>query len=121
MDKITISVIKADIGGDRQIISSSDSSFSNETFKHVLLPVWITHYTLEKTRYRMSVNGQTGKVYGERPFSNKKLLIGAAVGFLAMIVFGGLISVSSGPNIGPYMYKPAPVEEGSWFSDEPNG
>lgn len=113
--------IKADIGGDRQIISSSDSSFSNETFKHVLLPVWITHYTLEKTRYRMSVNGQTGKVYGQRPFSNRKLLIGAAIGFLTMAVFGGLISVSSGPNIGPYMYKPAPVEEGSWFSGDPKG
>lgn len=108
--------IKRDIGGDRQIITSATTSFSNETFKHVLLPVWITHYTLEHTRYRMSVNGQTGKVYGQRPFSKKKLLVGALVGFVAMSVLGGLMSVSSGPDISRYIYSP-PSSDGSWFGD----
>jgi len=95
--------IKSDIGGNKQKISSSDTRFSEETFKHILLPVWITHYTLEEQRYRMSVNGQTGKVYGQRPFSKKKLLLGALVGFLALSVLGGLISVSSGPRIDSYI------------------
>ncbi len=95
--------IKADIGGARQIITSADTRFSGETFKHILLPVWITHYTLENQRYRMSVNGQTAKVYGERPFSKKKLAVGALVGFLAMAVLGGLISVGTGPRIEPYI------------------
>lgn len=117
--------IKADIGGDKQIISSSETSWSGETFKHILLPVWITHYTLEGTRYRMSVNGQTGKVYGQRPFSKKKLLIGAAIGFVAMSVLGGLISVSTGPDITRYIYQtPEAVTSepiGSWFSDDKNG
>ncbi len=97
--------IKADIGGDRQIISHSETRFSGETFKHILLPVWITHYTLAQQRYRMSVNGQTGKVYGQRPFSVKKLAVGALVGFLALSVLGGLVSVSSGPNITPYINR----------------
>ena len=114
--------IKSDIGGDRQVITSSDTSYSDETFKHILLPVWITHYTLERTRYRMSVNGQTGKVYGQRPFSKRKLFAGALSGFVLMAVFGWLISISSGPNIGPYIYtKPAlepPTNEGSWFNDD---
>jgi len=95
--------IKSDIGGDAQIITSADTRFSNETFKHILLPVWITHYTLENKRYRMSVNGQTGKVYGQRPFSNRKLFAGALVGFLALALLGGLISVSSGPDISRYI------------------
>ena len=107
--------IKADIGGAKQQISSADTGFSDETFKHILLPVWITHYTLENSRYRMSVNGQTGKVYGQRPFSNRKLAAGAFVGFLAMVVIGGLISVSTGPNITPYLYQA--VDDGSWFKD----
>ncbi len=97
--------IRADIGGDRQVITSADMRFSEETFKHILLPVWITHYTLEDNRYRMSVNGQTGKVYGERPFSNKKLALGALVGFLAMAALGGLVSVSSGPRIESYISR----------------
>ncbi len=107
--------IKADIGGSKQIITSADTGFSGETFKHILLPVWITHYTLEDSRYRMSVNGQTGKVYGQRPFSKKKLAIGALAGFVSMVVLGGLISVSTGPDIAPYIYQtPA---EGDWFKD----
>ncbi len=97
--------IKADIGGDRQIISSAETRFFDETFKHILLPVWITHYTLAGKRYRMSINGQTGKVYGQRPFSNKKLAFGALVGFVAMLAFGAMISVGSGPNIQPYIYQ----------------
>jgi len=95
--------IKVDIGGKKQIITSADSRFSEETFKHILLPVWITHYTLEEQRYRMSVNGQTGKVYGERPFSKKKLAVGALIGFLAMAALGGLISVGTGPSIDRYI------------------
>ena len=97
--------IKADIGGARQIITSANTRFSDETFKHILLPVWITHYTLGGKRYRMSVNGQTAKVYGERPFSKKKLAVGALVGFLAMAVLGGLISVGTGPSIAPYISR----------------
>ena len=95
--------IKSDIGGDKQIITSAEMRFSKETFKHILLPVWITHYSLGGQRYRMSVNGQTGKVYGQRPFSRKKLAVGALVGFLAMAALGWGISVSTGPRIEGYI------------------
>ncbi|MCF6274077.1 MAG: primosomal protein N' (replication factor Y) - superfamily II helicase [Rhodobacteraceae bacterium] len=94
--------IKADIGGDAQIITSADTRFSDETFKHVLLPVWITHYTLGNRRYRMSINGQTGKVFGQRPFSNLKLAAGALAGFLALALLGGMLSASFGPDMRPY-------------------
>ncbi len=97
--------IKADIGGSKQIITSANTRFSEETFKHILLPVWITHYTLEAQRYRMSVNGQTGKVYGQRPFSARKLAVGALVAFLALSALGGVVSVSLGPNITPYISR----------------
>ena len=91
--------IKKDIGGHKQIITSAKTKFSQETFKHVLLPVWITHYTLEGTRYRMSVNGQTGKVYGQRPFSKRRLFVGALSGFLLMAVLGALLSYGFGPRL----------------------
>ena len=97
--------IKADIGGSQQIITSAETRFSGETFKHILLPVWITHYTLEDQRYRMSVNGQTGKVYGQRPFSKKKLAVGVLAVFLALAVLGGFVSVGSGPRIEPYISR----------------
>lgn len=88
--------IRKDIGGKRQRIKSSNTHFSEQTFKHILLPVWITHYSLEKKRYRMSVNGKTGKVYGQRPFSTLKLLAASVTVTSTTGVVGFLISLASG-------------------------
>lgn len=38
-----------------------------ESFKLVLLPAWLTHYTLDEKRYEVVVNGQTSHVSGSRP------------------------------------------------------
>jgi DNA-directed RNA polymerase subunit RPC12/RpoP len=40
-----------------------------ETFKLILLPVWIAHYTREGRRRHILINGQTGTVRGQRPES----------------------------------------------------
>lgn len=93
--RITIA-IRHDIGGSRQRIHSSQTDFGNLTFKHLLLPVWITHYSLGSKRYRLNVNGRTGKVYGERPFSKLKLLGASFVGTLAAMAIGLIISLASG-------------------------
>ena len=38
-----------------------------ESYKLILLPVWLTHYTCEGKRYEVLVNGYDGTIYGERP------------------------------------------------------
>ena len=38
-----------------------------ESFKLLLLPVWVIHYKLEGELYDVVINGQTGIVHGERP------------------------------------------------------
>ncbi len=87
--------IRRDIGGHRQRITSSRTRYSKETFKHILVPVWITHYTFENKTYRLSVNGRTGKVYGHRPFSMVKLFA-ATIGLMAALGVVGFI-ISSVP------------------------
>ena len=67
--------IRADIGGDRQRISSVSTDVSDITFKHVLLPVWMAAYKYKGKSYRFVVNGQTGRVQGERPWSAIKIAI----------------------------------------------
>jgi len=64
-----------DIGGDHQRISSLDVTHSNMTFKHVLLPVWISTYRFRKNPYRFLINGRTGEVQGERPYSWIKIAL----------------------------------------------
>jgi hypothetical protein len=46
-----------------------ETQVSDVTFKHVLLPVWLAAYRYRGKPYRFVVNGQTGKVQGERPWS----------------------------------------------------
>ena len=65
--------VRRDIGGDEQRIDHIDTDYSNETFKHILLPVWMAAYKYNGKSYRFLVNGQTGEVQGERPWSAWKI------------------------------------------------
>lgn len=88
MDKVIASDIRRDIGGDRQRISSVDTTASNVTFKHILLPIWMAAYKFRGKSYRFVVNARTGEVKGERPWSAVKIALAAIA---AMIVIGGLM------------------------------
>ena len=79
--------VRRRIGGDAQRISHLDTQFDAMTFKHLLLPVWIFAYRYGGKPYRVFVNGATGEVQGERPYSWVKItltVIAAAV--LAAVV-----------------------------------
>ena len=80
--------VRRDIGGDEQRISSVDTDWSDETFKHVLLPVWTAAYKYAGKSFQFLVNGQTGEVQGERPYSWWK--IGFAVLGVAVVVAGAV-------------------------------
>jgi len=80
--------IRRDIGGDVQRIDSVQTRYADETFKHVLLPVWTAAYKYRGKSYRFLVNGQTGEVQGERPYSAWK--IGFAVLAVAVLVLGAI-------------------------------
>jgi hypothetical protein len=62
-----------DIGGDRQRILSMSPKYFDISFKHILLPIWLSSYRYADKTYRFLVNGQTGTVQGERPWSIWKI------------------------------------------------
>jgi DNA-directed RNA polymerase subunit RPC12/RpoP len=68
-------LIRTDIGGDHQRISSVDTRYANITFKHTLLPVWISAYRFHDRTFRFLVNARTGEVQGERPYSWIKITL----------------------------------------------
>jgi len=76
--------INGDIGGDHQRISSVDTRYFDVTFKHTLLPIWISAYLYGGKTYRFLVNARTGEVQGERPYSFWKILF-LILGILAAI------------------------------------
>lgn len=69
--------VRRDIGGDEQRIHSLDTRYRDITFKHLLLPVWISAYRYEQKVFQVIVNARTGEVQGDRPYSIWK--IGALV------------------------------------------
>ncbi len=80
-----------DISGDEQRINTMNVAYNDVTFKHVLLPIWISSYRYNEKVYRFLINGQTGEVQGERPYSAIKItlaiLAALAVIALAIILF----------------------------------
>jgi hypothetical protein len=99
--------IRRDIGGDAQRIGVYDTDISNVTFKHILLPVWLAAYRYRGKPYRFVVNGQTGKVQGERPWSAIKiaiavilaLILGAAVLYGLDVLDEGGFDIGTGPAV----------------------
>lgn len=80
-----------DIGGDHQTIGSTNIQYSDITYKHILLPIWISAYQYEGKVYRFVVNGQTGEVQGERPYSWIKIALAVIAGLIALFILCVLI------------------------------
>jgi len=64
-----------DMGVDHQQITSMDVQYLSITFKHILLPIWLSAYRYRGKVYRFMVNGCTGEVQGERPYSWIKITL----------------------------------------------
>lgn len=84
--------VARDIGGDHQRITHMHTEHSDTKFKHLLLPVWSAAFKFRTKTYRFVVNGRTGKVQGERPYSVVKIALAVIAGALAA---GALIYVAN--------------------------
>lgn len=95
--QIAEGVIRGDvhrsIGGDRQRIDSMDTTYANVTFKHLLVPVYAGAYRFNNKVYQIVINGKTGEVQGERPYSWLKIgcLVFAIIALILFIVL--LVSI----------------------------
>lgn len=78
--------IRRDIGGDHQRIHDLQTSYDHITFKHILLPIWISAYRFEGKVFRFLVNARSGEVQGERPWSPWKIAGVVLVVLLVVLV-----------------------------------
>lgn len=77
-------LVRRDIGGDEQRIISMDTNYKDITFKHLLLPVYVSAYKFKDKLFQFLVNGRTGEIQGQRPYSWIKITL-TAVAALAVI------------------------------------
>jgi hypothetical protein len=75
---------RADIGGDEQRVNDIDTAYSEVTYKLMLLPVWAGSYVYGGKTWQVLINGRTGDVQGDRPYSAVKITF-AVLTVLALI------------------------------------
>lgn len=95
--------IARDIGGDAQRIIKVQTTHDNIRFRHVLLPFWTAGFRYNRKTYQFIVNGRTGEVQGERPYSAIK--IGLLVIFIAGLVGLGVWLLAENPEILEWMLR----------------
>ncbi|PTW50204.1 TFIIB-type zinc finger domain-containing protein [Rhodovulum kholense] len=93
MDRVIRRDVMFDIGGDSQRIDRLETQVSAVTFKHVLLPVWLAAYRYRGKTYRFVVNGRSGRVRGERPWSAWKIAIAVVLGLALAAGIGYLAAL----------------------------
>ncbi|HTI36607.1 MAG TPA: hypothetical protein VL484_03535 [Vicinamibacterales bacterium] len=77
----------AQVPGDTYRNLQIHPTFSNRTFKHILVPIWLLSYTYGPRPFQVIVNGYTGRMAGDYPKSLWKvafLILGVII--LIMIV-----------------------------------
>jgi hypothetical protein len=92
MREVIAGDIRADIGGDQQMIERMEVAHDATTFKHVLLPVWVAAFIFVGRSFRFVVNGRTGEVHGERPWSFWKIAGAVALGVILFLLLALLFS-----------------------------
>ncbi len=92
MDRVIERDVRFDIGGDKQRVTHVQTQISDVTFKHILLPVWLAAYKYRGKTYRFVVNGRTGQVQGERPYSAIKIAIAVIIGALVAGAIGYVVA-----------------------------
>lgn len=85
MDAVLRNLCSRDVPGDTQRNLSVSADYQARTFKHILVPIWLTTYTYGAKSFQVVVNGYTGKMAGEHPLSWVKITL-AVLAVLAVII-----------------------------------
>jgi DNA-directed RNA polymerase subunit RPC12/RpoP len=75
MDEQLRQLCAADVPGDTHRNLQVDARYSDQRFKHILVPVWLLTYTYGSRVYQVAANGVTGTMAGDRPWSWIKITL----------------------------------------------
>lgn len=85
MESTMESLCSQQVPGDTQRNLRVTTQYSGQTFKHVLLPVWLLTYTYGSKSYQVAVNGVTGQIKGEYPLSWVKVFFVTVIVLIVLL------------------------------------
>lgn len=71
---------------------SMTADFCNESWRYILLPVYLHTYKFEQKNYQVMINGQTGLIAGQKPVAWNKIWL-AIAGMFSPGIIAGLIGL----------------------------
>lgn len=83
MEEQIDSDIRKDIGGDKQRIDRKKVNYSDQVFKLLLLPMWVSAFVIKGKTYQFIINGRTGEIHGDYPLDKMKV---ALVVFVVVVI-----------------------------------
>jgi hypothetical protein len=73
MDEELRGICASQVAGDTHRNLQIQPSYSAQTFKHILVPIWLLVYNYRAKPFQVVVNGFTGAMDGEYPKSGWKI------------------------------------------------
>ena len=58
--------------------------------------MWLASYRFRGRAYQVSINGRTGEVTGERPYSAIKIAIAVVLALIALVAIGYIVAITGG-------------------------
>ncbi|HWM23641.1 MAG TPA: zinc ribbon domain-containing protein [Chthoniobacterales bacterium] len=86
MERKTRDLCSAEVPGDTQRNLNVASVFSGQTFKHILVPIWLVAYTYGAKTFQVVVNGYTGAIAGRHPLSWLKISLAVLAVLVVLII-----------------------------------
>jgi len=75
------------IPGDTYRNLEMSPTFSAQTFKHVLVPIWLLSYLYGTRTFQVVVNGYDGRMAGQYPMSPWKIALLVLLAIIAFMIF----------------------------------
>ncbi len=85
MDATLRSLCASQVPGDTHRNLVVNATYSHQTFKHILAPIWLLTYTYGPKSYQVLVNGVTGTMTGTRPWSWIKISLAVLAALLVVL------------------------------------
>ena len=92
MEREMYALCAQQVPGDTHRNLDVQDDYSGQTFKHILVPIWLLTYNFGTQNYQVVINGYTGVIAGRYPKSWVKILL-AVLGGLALF---GTIALLAG-------------------------
>ncbi len=87
MDEEMERLCEGEVPGDTHRSLEVETDYSAQTFKHILVPIWLLAYKYGDRNFQVVINGYTGAIAGKYPKSWIKIMLAVVAGLAALGIF----------------------------------